>query len=102
MGELQESQVKAQMCLELQELTAFFNRADTDGDGEVTLEELEVALSDSEEMRAGFAKMHIPTHDVTELFRVLDYKLTGAIKVRQFVEGVIKMQAQVPSSWDAV
>lgn len=102
MGELQEKQSKAQMCLELQEITAFFNRANKNGDGNLTLAELEDALSNSEEMRTCMVKMGMPTQDIAELYRVLDWNHRGAIKVREFVEGVIKMQATIPSSWDAV
>jgi len=102
MGELQESQLKQQMCLELQDIATVFKQADTDGDGDLTLAELEEALSHSEMVRTSLANMGIPTEDVTELYRVLDWKNSGAIKVREFVEGIIKMQAEVPSSWDAI
>mmetsp|Transcript_16171 Transcript_16171/g.31623 ORF Transcript_16171/g.31623 Transcript_16171/m.31623 type:complete len:472 (+) Transcript_16171:52-1467(+) len=102
MGELQESQLKQKMCLELQEIVRVFNHSDEDGDGSLTLAELEEALSNSEVVRTSVAKMGVPTEDISELYRVLDWSHSGAVKMKEFVEGIIKMQAELPSSRDAV
>jgi len=45
--------------------------------------------------------MGIPSENVKELFNILDWDGSGEIQIKEFLEGIRKVQAELPSSKDA-
>jgi hypothetical protein len=101
MRELEEFRLKRKMRLELKQVIAVFHTADDNSDGGLTLPELEAAIKRNEVVRRHLQEMGLPVTEVKELFNVLDWDGSGEIHIKEFVEGIAKVQADSPSSWDA-
>lgn len=101
MRELREIDMKRQMRAELKSIIGVFHNADDNSDGGLSLQELQSAIERNEVVRRHLKNMRVPMEDVEELFNVLDWDRSGEIHVKEFVEGIAKVQAEYPSSWDA-
>ncbi|CAK0839493.1 unnamed protein product [Prorocentrum cordatum] len=74
-------------------LRSIFLALDTSGDGEVDLSEI---LNAPPEVRE--AMQHIVGLDeLEEVFQLLDYDGSGSIDIEEFVEGIMRSQADKPS-----
>mmetsp|Transcript_51246 Transcript_51246/g.119122 ORF Transcript_51246/g.119122 Transcript_51246/m.119122 type:complete len:539 (-) Transcript_51246:174-1790(-) len=70
--------------------------------GTITYEEFETALQESDAVRKIFSAMGIELNDVRELYTVLDWDESGDLTVKEFLEGLRKLQEGVPSPWDSL
>merc|ERR1740121_1619583 len=71
-------------------LSQMFEVMDTDGDGELTLEDLRKGMEANEEVRKELLKLDVGILDVNELFEVLDINGSGSISVTEFVDGALR------------
>ncbi|CAK9089653.1 unnamed protein product [Durusdinium trenchii] len=71
---------------QLEQLKVMFLELDTDGSGELTLEELKTAPEEVREQLEAVAG----TEDIEGLFQMLDYDGGGSLDTSEFCEGVLK------------
>eukprot|EP00419_Tripos_fusus_P031976 CAMPEP_0172765510 /NCGR_PEP_ID=MMETSP1074-20121228/179421_1 /TAXON_ID=2916 /ORGANISM="Ceratium fusus, Strain PA161109" /LENGTH=301 /DNA_ID=CAMNT_0013600469 /DNA_START=185 /DNA_END=1090 /DNA_ORIENTATION=- len=102
MGACKERELQLQMATELMKIINVFRDSDEDGSGTLSLEELEKALETNESVSNDLAEIGIPAEDAKELYKILDWDNSGEVTVKEFVEGISKVQADVPSTWDAL
>jgi len=102
MGAYQERQLRLQMAKELMQIITVFRDSDVDGNGTLSAEELEAAFANNQSVMENLAEIGVPAEDAMELYKILDWDNSGEITVKEFVEGIAKVQADIPSTWDAV
>jgi len=75
----------------IEQLTELFQDVDTDGSGELTIDEFEDLLQD-ERLQKYCASLDITIDDAWALFKLLDTDGSGAIGVEEFVTGCLRLQ----------
>merc|ERR1712232_349517 len=73
------------------QMTALFERIDTDDSGEITISELEALLSDSM-VQAHFQALNLKPGDAWTLFKLLDTDQSNKIDLEEFVLGCLQLQ----------
>lgn len=73
----------------LEKIYEVFRIADVDGNGELTKEEFLHALNDPEVKRA-FHEVEIDMHNAESLFDILDYDMSGALDIKEFIDGCMR------------
>jgi len=101
LSELRELQTNQKMRLELSQVIGLFHSADDNSDGGLSFSELSHALEKNVVVRRHLRNMGVPVENAKELFNVLDWDSSGVIQVKEFVSGIAKTQAELPSGWDA-
>lgn len=74
-------------------LAQIFMDLDTNGDGEVDLQELMKAPEEVQDQ----IKRIVDLEQLEEVFRMLDYDNSGTISIDEFVDGIMKSQQDKPS-----
>merc|ERR1712211_129323 len=67
-----------------------FESADSTGDGNMSLEELQTVIQDPH-LKAVFAILELDVSEVTQVFRLLDDG-DGVVSFAEFLEGVMKLR----------
>jgi len=80
----------------LQQMREVFGDADTDGDGEITFEELNSHLND-EHVRAHLAALGLQLEEARGLFRLLDTDKSGSLSVEEFLLGCMRLKGTARS-----
>jgi len=91
------------MADELVRVKTLFNSGGQEaGAGAITITEFETALRESEAVRKIFQNMGISLGDVRELYSVLDWDESGDLTVKEFLEGLQKLQDGAENPWDSL
>eukprot|EP00437_Effrenium_voratum_P044066 CAMPEP_0181467484 /NCGR_PEP_ID=MMETSP1110-20121109/37005_1 /TAXON_ID=174948 /ORGANISM="Symbiodinium sp., Strain CCMP421" /LENGTH=558 /DNA_ID=CAMNT_0023592317 /DNA_START=34 /DNA_END=1710 /DNA_ORIENTATION=- len=77
-------------------LQSMFNAIDTDNSTFVNYEELKAAM-ESERLASFLESMEIETHDVLNLFRIIDADENGLIDLNEFVSGCMQLHGPAKS-----
>jgi hypothetical protein len=72
-------------------LREVFLSGDSDGDGFITLEELEICLQ-RPDVEEKLSSLDLPRSQAHELFSILDVDLSGQIDVEEFINGILKIK----------
>jgi hypothetical protein len=75
----------------VKKLLNIFRLADQDGNGELTLKELE-NIMERAEVRAIFSTMGMEVHEARSLFDLLDTDFDGIVTMKQFIVGCIRVK----------
>jgi len=103
MGEHSLSMQRQKMAEELLRVRSLFSHdSGTGHSGKITCEQFERALKESESVSKIFAEMGVAPNDARELFVVLDWDGSGDLTVKEFLEGLEKLQNGTPSPWDSL
>lgn len=89
-----EKEKKNQKKDVVESLKAFFLASDANGDGMLSLSELQDALKSNEEVRAALEKCEIPVEMWRDFFEVLDTEKKGEVTVEQFLKGVDRLKGE--------
>jgi len=93
---------RMRMADELVRIKNLFSSGQEAGVGKITFSEFETALRESEAVREIFQKMGIALGDVKELYTVLDWDESGDLTVKEFLQGLQKLQDGGSSPWDTL
>lgn len=102
MSDFAKAETRKQMAQELRRMKSTFMGSDIDNDGKITLEEFNEGLRDNEAVQNLLTAMGIPNTDATELFRVLDWNGDEEVTIKEFMQGLGKIQSGAPSPWDTL
>jgi len=80
-----------------EEMRSIFERADTDGSGNVTFDELEFLLDDSSRVRAYFAGLDLDPSEARSMFVLMDLDKSGSVDIDEFVDGCLKIKGHAKS-----
>jgi voltage-gated sodium channel len=72
-------------------LREVFLSGDSDGDGFITLEELEICLQ-RPDVEEKLSSLDLPRSQAHELFSILDVDSSGQIDVEEFINGILKIK----------
>jgi hypothetical protein len=78
----------------VKKLKDLFNKMDTNGDGELQIEELMVMLED-EEVNKALRDVGIPKTETLSFFELLDLDKSSSLTIQEFVDGCIRMSGEV-------
>jgi len=101
MRELENRREARKTRAELKRVIGVFHQADDNSDESLTLPELKDAIEKNPVVAKHLKDMGIPSENVKELFNILDWDGSGEIQIKEFLEGIRKVQAELPSSKDA-
>jgi len=101
-GAFQEKQERIQMAQDLMQIITVFRDSDADGSGTLSSQELQSAFKTNEAVIQNLEAIGLPPDNAEELYSILDWDHSGEITVTEFVEGIAKVQADLPSTWDAL
>merc|ERR1712110_1147461 len=96
MGELKKDEMRKHLHEELLQVKSLFVNSDEDGSGTLTKSEFDHAVNVNESVREVFHKFGIQTDDVAELFAVLDWDRSGSVTVTELIEGISKVNDDLP------
>merc|ERR1719414_1261595 len=102
MSEHQLKQERLRMADELVRIKSVFTNEKIESVGRVTFEEFETALHESEVLKEIFSTMGVSMNDVRELYSVLDWDGSGDLTVKEFLEGLRKLQDGGSSAWESL
>jgi len=102
MSEHAVQEERERMADELTRIKSLFSGDSEAGAGKITFEEFKRALSESESVRSIFHNMGVSLSDVRELYTVLDWDDSGDLTLKEFLEGLQKLQDGTPSPWDSL
>jgi Ca2+-binding EF-hand superfamily protein len=77
-------------------MTQLFNALDTQGDGELELEEFE-SIAQDPEVKTWLASMDIETDDLECLFRLIDFDNSGSIGVEEMIQRIPRIKGAARS-----
>merc|ERR1719161_669884 len=83
--------MKSARMATVERLTEVFAMADSDGNGQPTLNEFKDVLQ-KEQVSEMFREMQISKSDIEWLFSILDADDSGDIAIKEFVGGILKVK----------
>jgi Ca2+-binding EF-hand superfamily protein len=77
----------------IKDLRAVYLEIDGNGDGVLTLEEMEKSI-DNPLIKKALERLGVPTEHITDLFDILDVDQSSQVDVEEFIEGMTKIKGQ--------